>query len=96
MHALPWASPCMTPAPTIAIMHMGLGVDFNQPSILAEGLAETVVHNEPWCTEYHELCRAMKASVTTADRLSLLDVYNAYTKDLCDNQLHGLGPRCPV
>lgn len=63
-----------------SIMHTGLGLEFDQPSILAEGLAETVVHNEPWYTEYHELCRSVAAS-NTGSRLSLIDAYKACTED---------------
>ncbi|KAK2754877.1 hypothetical protein FQN54_006770 [Arachnomyces sp. PD_36] len=64
-----------------AIMHVGLGLEFSQPSILAEGLAETVVHNEPWYTEYHELCRTVAASTTAEDRLSLLQAYTSCVND---------------
>jgi hypothetical protein len=29
-----------------SIMHVGLGLEYNQPSVLAEGLAETVIHDK--------------------------------------------------
>ena len=64
-----------------SIMHVGLGLEFDQPTILAEGLAETVVHNEPWYTEFHEICRAVAASTPTEKRLSLIDAYKACAED---------------
>jgi hypothetical protein len=64
-----------------SIMHVGLGLEFDQPSILAEGLAEAVVHNEPWYTEYHETCRAVAASTPPERRLTLLDAYKACLQD---------------
>lgn len=64
-----------------SIMHVGLGLEFDQPSILAEGLAETVVHGEPWYTEYHELCRQVASSTAPSDRLTLLEAYELCTQD---------------
>ena len=63
-----------------SIMHVGLGLEFDQPTILAEGLAETVVHDEPFYNEFFEACRNV-ASTGTESRLSLLDVYVACTQD---------------
>jgi hypothetical protein len=62
-------------------MHLGLGLEFDQPSIVAEGLAEAVVHEEPWYTEYHELCRTVAASTAPQNRLTLLDAYKACLED---------------
>ena len=63
-----------------SIMHVGLGLEFDQPSILAEGLAEAVVHDEPWYTEYFDLCRSV-ANSTSESRITLLEAYQACTQD---------------
>ena len=64
-----------------SMMHVGLGLEFDQPSIVAEGIAEAVVHDEPWYTQYHELCRTVAASTSAENRLSLIDAYKACTED---------------
>lgn len=38
------------------IMHIGLGLEFKQTPILAEGLAEAAVHHDSYYTDYIAAC----------------------------------------
>ena len=64
-----------------AIMHVGLGLEFNQPTILAEGIAEAFVHDESWYTDYFAACQKATDLMRPEGRLSLLEAYEACTKD---------------
>lgn len=63
-----------------AIMHVGLGIEFHQDTILAEGLAEAVVHDEWWYTKYLGDCAAVAAD-KAAQNLPSLSLVECY--DLC-------------
>jgi len=39
------------------------------------------VHNEPWYTDYHELCRSVASSTAPENRLTLLETYEACLQD---------------
>lgn len=75
-----------------AIMHIGLGLEFDQPSILAEGLGEALVHHEPWYTEYHDLCRSVAASAAAEQRLSASRSLPGLLAGPRHRERHGLGP----
>jgi hypothetical protein len=74
------------------IMHIGLGIEFNQMPILAEGLAEAAVHHDWFYTEYIDACASeaqkaatLKKSLIACFEDSLLDdkITNCSSFDYC-------------
>ena len=61
------------------IMHIGLGVEFKQPAILAEGLAEAAVHHDWFYTDYIEACAA--AARKEGPKRSLMECFDEAMKD---------------
>jgi hypothetical protein len=54
-----------------AMIHVGLSLEFKQPALLAEGLAQAAVHHDMWYTEYlteaeAEAKKAAETSLTLA------------------------------
>ncbi|KAL8693637.1 MAG: hypothetical protein Q9224_003714 [Gallowayella concinna] len=74
------------------IMHIGLGLEFKQLPILAEGLAEAAVHNDQYYTDYIDACNAEarkeigpKQSMISCFEDALLDdkITNCSSFDYC-------------
>ena len=55
---------------------MGLGLEFKQPLVLAEGLAQAVVHHDMWYHEYLQLAeaKAVKAEEPALPLSALIDM----------------------
>ncbi|KAI0970333.1 hypothetical protein F4678DRAFT_136819 [Xylaria arbuscula] len=62
------------------IMHLGLGLEFKQLPIVAEGLAETAVHHDWWYTKYIETTAA-HAEKNGGIRQSIVDIFDECVKD---------------
>ena len=61
-------------------MHVGLGLEFKQMKILAEGFAQACVHHDYWYTEF--LSKAEKDAATTAlSRMELSECADAARAD---------------
>lgn len=74
------------------IMHIGLGLEFKQPFVLAEGLAEAAVHHDQYYTDYMDACNAearkgvgAQQSMVGCFREALLDdkITNCSSFDYC-------------
>ncbi|KAL6719031.1 hypothetical protein ACLMJK_003266 [Lecanora helva] len=65
------------------IMHIGLGLEFKQAPILAEGLAEAAVHHDWWYTAYIDACAA-KAHDPNTKKTSLIECFE---KALLDEKI---------
>ena len=48
------------------LIHLGFGIEFHQPAMIAEALAETAVH-ENWLTSYYQGLEASNANRTGSD-----------------------------
>ena len=59
------------------IIHLGLGIEFEQPSIVAEGLAQATAHSSSRATELFEMCEkeAQKIDLATPSP-PLIDLLN--------------------
>ncbi|KAI4254109.1 MAG: hypothetical protein LQ352_003276, partial [Teloschistes flavicans] len=55
-------------------MHIGLGLEFKQLFVLAEGLAEAAVHHDQYYTDYIEACSA-EASKRDGPKQSLISCF---------------------
>ena len=55
-------------------MHIGLGLEFKQAPILAEGLAEAAVHHDSYYTAYIDAC-ALEARKPNKKKLSLIECF---------------------
>ena len=61
-------------------MHIGLGLKFDQPTILAEGVAEAAVHDGWYYIKYLDACEAVAAQASEPP-VSLIDCYTACLAD---------------
>ena len=50
------------------LIHIGIGLEFKQPLVLAEGLAQSAVHHDMW---YHEYLQAAEAKAIKAEEPAL-------------------------
>lgn len=64
-------------------MHIGLGLEFKQAPILAEGLAEAAVHHDWYYTAYIDAC-ALEARKPNKKKLSLIECFE---KALLDEKI---------
>ncbi len=64
-------------------MHIGLGLEFKQAPILAEGLAEAAVHHDWYYTAYIDAC-ALEARKPDKKKLSLIECFE---KALLDEKI---------
>ncbi|KAL8699512.1 MAG: hypothetical protein Q9201_005963 [Fulgogasparrea decipioides] len=58
------------------LIHIGLGLEFKQPLVLAEGLAQSAVHRDMWYHEYLETAeeKAIKAEEPALPLSTLIDM----------------------
>ncbi|KAI0378282.1 hypothetical protein F5Y04DRAFT_291090 [Hypomontagnella monticulosa] len=63
-----------------SIMHVGLGLEFKQLPILAEGLAEASVHHDWWYTKFIDTA-AEKAQKEPEPKMSIVDILDECLKD---------------
>ena len=61
-------------------IHIGLALEFKQPLLLAEGLAQAVVHHDGWYTEYLSAAEAA-AREARESPLPLADIIDMERKD---------------
>ena len=61
-------------------MHIGLGLEFAQAPILAEGLAEAAVHHDWWYTAYIDAC-ALEARKPNKEKASLIECFEKASLD---------------
>jgi hypothetical protein len=61
-------------------IHIGLALEFRQPLLLAEGLAQAVVHHDDWYTEYLSAAEAAAAEAKESP-LPLADLIDMEHKD---------------
>lgn len=61
-------------------MHVGLGLEFKQMPILAEGLAEAAVHHDWWYTEFLT-ASAAEAEKALESRHSVIECFDEALKD---------------
>ena len=61
---------------THGFIHMGLALEFKQPLLLAEGLAQSAVHHDWWYTEYLTAAEALAAETkeTSLPLATLIDM----------------------
>jgi hypothetical protein len=58
------------------MIHVGLALEFKQPALLAEGLAQAAVHHDMWYTEYLKEAEA-EAKKATESPMHLADLIDA-------------------
>ncbi|KAI1766595.1 hypothetical protein GGR53DRAFT_485901 [Hypoxylon sp. FL1150] len=63
-----------------AIMHVGLGLEFKQNAILAEGLAEAAVHHDWWYTKYIDVTAEL-AQKELEPKMSVVEILDECLKD---------------
>ena len=61
-------------------MHIGIGLEYKQPPILAEGLAEAAVHHDWWYTAYIDAAAA-EARKPGKEKASLFECYEKALQD---------------
>jgi hypothetical protein len=64
-------------------MHIGLGLEFNQMPILAEGLAEAAVHHDDYYTEYIDACAAEVSKASSPKQ----PIIECFEECLLDDQI---------
>jgi hypothetical protein len=62
------------------LIHLGFGIEFNQPAIIAEALAQACIHDS-WISPYLLKCEAASTSITSSKTLpQLLEEIRSDTK----------------